>query len=337
MGGIGPRRRGMVLAAALVAVLAAAGCGGGSGGSDTAAEQPAAGAEGGADRAGPAGAADAQAGAGQPGKAEGGAPTDLRVDQRAIIYTGSMRVQVQDVDRAARDAIALTTTAGGFVGGDQRRSADGDATAELTLRVPAGKFTTVVDEIAKLGTRQRQEISTEDVTEETVDLDARITTQRARVENGRRLLARATSITDLVSLENELARREADLASLEAKKRRLADLTALSTITVSLVGPEARPVEEEEQVGFLAGLDAGWKVFLASLTVLLTVLGALLPWLVTVGVPVALLVWLLRRRPRPALVAATPATAAPAAVTPAAGNPAGVSSQPPVPGARSAP
>ncbi|NJP32750.1 DUF4349 domain-containing protein [Micromonospora thermarum] len=342
MGGIGPRRRGVVLAAALVAVLAAGGCGGGSGGNDsTAAEQPATGVEGGADRGGPA-AADAQAGAGRPGKAEGGAPADLRVDQRAIIYTGSMRVQVQDVDRAARDAIALTTTAGGFVGGDQRRSADGDATAELTLRVPAAKFTTVVDEIAKLGTRQRQEISTEDVTEETVDLDARIATQRARVENGRRLLARATSITDLVSLENELARREADLASLEAKKRRLADLTALSTITVSLVGPEARPVEEEERVGFLVGLDAGWKVFLASLTVLLTVLGALLPWLVTLGVPVGLLVWLLRRRrPRPALVAAppAPAPAAPAAATatPAAGSPAGVSSPPPVPGARSAP
>ncbi|QGN45466.1 DUF4349 domain-containing protein [Micromonospora sp. WMMC415] len=346
MGGIGPRRRGVVLAAALVAVLAAGGCGGGSGGHDSAAEQPVTGVEGGTDRGGPA-AADAQAGAGQPGTAAGGAPADLRVDQRAIVYTGSMRVQVQDVDRAARDAIALTTTAGGFVGGDQRRSADGDATAELTLRVPAAKFTTVVDEIAKLGTRQRQEISTEDVTEETVDLDARIATQRARVENGRRLLARATSITDLVSLENELARREADLASLEAKKRRLADLTALSTITVSLVGPEARPVDGEERVGFLAGLDAGWKVFLASLTVLLTVLGALLPWLVTVGVPVGLLVWLVRRRrPQPALVAAMPATATagPATATAApetagqgVGNPGGISSPPPVPGARSAP
>ena len=107
----------------------------------------------------------------------------------------------------------------------------------------------------KLGRQQSREIDTQDVTEETVDLDARITSQRARVESARRLLARATSITDLVSLENELGRREADLASLEAKKRRLADLTALSTITVSLAGPAAKATEEEAETGFLVGLQ----------------------------------------------------------------------------------
>jgi hypothetical protein len=155
----------------------------------------------------------------------------------------------------------------------------------------------VTDELAKLGRQQRREVSTQDVTEETVDLDARITSQRARVESARRLLARAQSISDLVSLENELARREADLASLEAKKRRLADLSALSTITVSLVGPDAPAVEDEEPAtGFVAGLRGGWTVFLASMTILLTVLGALLPWLVAFGVPLGLLWWSLRRR-----------------------------------------
>ena len=44
---------------------------------------------------------------------------------------------------------------------------------------------------------------------------------------------------DLVMLEKEVASREADLASLQAKKRRLADLTALSTITVTFLGPAA--------------------------------------------------------------------------------------------------
>ncbi|MFI7575136.1 DUF4349 domain-containing protein [Micromonospora sp. NPDC049497] len=324
MDGTGRRRRGVLLAAAgLAAVLAAAGCGasGGdeAGTNDSAARGPAAAPEG-ADLAG-----EAPAGAGQPaeGKAGAGAP-DLRVDKRSIVYTGSMRVQVRNVDQAARDAITLATTAGGFVGGDQRRSAGGDATADLTLRVPAAKFTGVVDELAKLGTRQQQEINTEDVTEETVDLDARITTQRARVDNARRLLSRATSIGDLVSLENELARREADLASLEAKKRRLADLTALSTITVSLVGPDARPIDDSDEAGFLVGLKGGWKVFLTSMTVLLTVLGAILPWLVTFGVPLGLLWWFARRRRqrRPALVA------------PAAPGPA-VATSPAVPGARS--
>ncbi|MET8467043.1 DUF4349 domain-containing protein, partial [Micromonospora zamorensis] len=264
-----------------------------------------------------AGEANRDAAAADAAGAAGAA--DLRVDQRAIIYTGTMRVQVDDVDAAARETTAIATRAGGFIGGDQRRSADADAVAELQLRVPAPKFAGVVEEIAKLGRQQNREINTQDVTEETVDLDARITSQRARVDSARRLLTRATSITDLVSLENELGRREADLASLEAKKRRLADLTALSTITVSLAGPAAKAADEKAETGFLVGLKGGWKAFVVSLTVLLTVLGALLPWLVALGVPLGVLLVVLRRRRKiPALVGP-------------------VSAPPPVPAARSAP
>ncbi|TNH28323.1 DUF4349 domain-containing protein [Micromonospora orduensis] len=304
------RRRGALLAATtLAAALAVTGCGAGDSGArdsaGSAAKAPAVNGEAGRDAA-----------AGAPGAAGAGAP-DLRVDQRAIIYTGAMRVQVDDVDAAAREVAAVATRAGGFVGGDQRRSAD--AVAELELRVPAATFTGVVEEIAKLGRQQSREISTQDVTEETVDLDARITSQRARVDSARRLLARATSIADLVSLENELGRREADLASLEAKKRRLADLTALSTITVALAGPAAKATEEKAETGFLVGLRGGWKAFVVSMTVLLTVLGALLPWLVALGVPLAVLLVVLRRRRR------SPALVAP------------VSAPPPVPAARSAP
>lgn len=322
------RRRGAALVAMLMGALLVSGCGAGTDenvgpgtGDDTAATE---------------------AGAGQPdGPAEGDAPSaDLRVDQRAIVYTGSMRVQVPDVEQAARQAIALTTTAGGFVGSDQRRSAAGNATAELTLRVPAANFATVVEQVAKLGKRQRQEISTEDVTEAVIDLDARITTQRARVENARRLLGEAQSISDLVSLENELARREADLASLEAKQRRLADLTALSSITVLLVGPDATTEDDTSAFGFVAGLKGGWKVFLISWTVLLTVLGAVLPWLLLVGVPLGTLVWSLRRRrPRPALVAPPANSTGRGPGDPTGGGvaPPAVSPPPQAPGARSAP
>ncbi|MDG4779157.1 DUF4349 domain-containing protein [Micromonospora sp. WMMD961] len=288
------RGRGTALAVAvLAAALVLTGCSASdSGAQDTAgsaAEAPAVADVGEAGRDAAKGGTQEAAGAGAP---------DLRVDQRAIIYTGTMRVQVDDVDVAARETVAVATRAGGFVGGDQRRSADEDAVAELQLRVPAPKFAGVVEEISKLGTQQSREIDTQDVTEETVDLDARITSQRARVDSARRLLSRATTITDLVTLENELGRREADLASLEAKKRRLADLTALSTITVSLAGPATKKAtEEKSETGFLVGLKGGWKAFVASLTVLLTVLGALLPWL-ALGVPVAVLLLVLRRRKR---------------------------------------
>ncbi|MER5700728.1 DUF4349 domain-containing protein [Micromonospora sp. NPDC002296] len=307
------RARGALLTAVgLAALLAVGGCGGLSGGhssEDSAASAP--------EKAAPAGAEPAEAGGAKAG-AGAGAP-DLRVDQRSIIYTGNIRVRVDDVDAAARSAVTAATAVGGFVGGDERSSTGDNARAELELRVPAARFTTVVEDLAKLGRQERRSIRTEDVTEETVDLDARIITQRARVESGRKLLARASSIDDLVRLEGEVARREADLASLEAKKRRLADLTALSTITLTLVGSDADTSSDEEKdgTGFLVGLRGGWDAFVVSLGVLLTVLGALLPFAVALGVPVALLVAVLRRRRR------RPAPA--------------LSESPPVPAARSAP
>lgn len=327
--GRGKRRRGTLLAVCgLAAVLVTAGCGadGGNSASDSG-RAPAAG-----------GAADAGAGA-APEKAApaatGSGGADLRVDQRSIIYTGTMQVRVQDVDRAARDATDRVRAAGGFVGGDQRSSESSDARAELTLRVPADRFTTLIDQLAGLGKQERREIHTQDVTEETVDLDARIATQRARVDSARKLLARATTINELVTLENEVGRREADLASLEAKKRRLADLTALSTITVTFLGPDETTADEGPALGFLVGLKGGWDVFVTTFFVLLTVLGALLPFALVIGVPVVLLVRRARRRR-----ARRGPPAGPAPMVPGPAGPVGgpvPSGPPPVPATRSAP
>jgi hypothetical protein len=248
--------------------------------------------------------------------ADAGAPVKFRLEERAIIYTGSITVRVKDVTAAAAQATSIATGSGGFVGGDKRSSTDAYAEATIVLRVPAPRFGAVVDQIAKLGDQQQRDINTEDVTEEALDLDARISSQRARVDSGRRLLAQAKTLGELVMLEGELAKREADLASLEAKKRRMDDLTALSTITVTLLAPQAEaPVEEDEtEIGFLTGLKGGWTALVGSLMVLLTVLGALLPWLIALGLPVLGALWLARRlrRDRPRAVPPAPPAAAPA-------------------------
>lgn len=303
------------IGAVLMCGVFLAGCGGGGDDAQSSAD-------GGA--ANPAAAPAAPNEAGGAGKDQNAKAPDLRVDQRAIVYTGSITVRVKDVNVAAARAIGFAGAAGGFVGSDNRNSGSGSDDASLTLRVPADKFAAVVDQLAGLGDEETRGISTEDVTEETVDLDARITVQQARVDSGRRLLANAKTLNDLVMLENEVATRESDLASLQAKKRRLADLTALSTITVVLLDPDAElAAGDDGPPGFLAGLKGGWDALLASLAVLVTVLGAILPWLVAFGLPIWGLIWLYRRfgrRRRPAVVPPIPAYAG---LTPSPPAPAG--------------
>ena len=102
-----------------------------------------------------------------------------------------------------------------------------------------------------------------------------------------------------------------------AQKRKLDDLTTLSTITVVLLGPQAaaeKPARPE--TGFLAGLKGGWRAFVASMVVLLTILGALLPWFLAIGVPVFAALWFIRRarrRPVRAPLPPEPAAEAPPA------------------------
>jgi hypothetical protein len=166
-------------------------------------------------------------------------------------------------------------------------------------------------------------VSTQDVTQQVIDVQSRLKTQQASVDRVRALLAQATTIAQIVSIESELTQREADLESMEAQLRGLADLTSLSTITVTLLGPDAKvvPKPKPKSGGFFGGLKAGWHTFLDSLKVLLTVIGAILPFAIVIGVPVWAVVWFTRRR-RPTAAAATGSTTTPPAASPKADPPA---------------
>ena len=237
---------------------------------------------------------------------------NVKAEERALIYTGQIYVEVDDVGAKADQAAGIATSLGGTIGGDQRALNGDQSSAQIVLRVPSDKFDEALNQLARLGTEESRSKQTEDVTEQVVDLEARLATQRASVDRVRALLAQATTIGEVVSIESELTRREAELASLEQRRERLAGLVALSTITAYLHGPDAEVVPDEPDTGFLAGLKSGWRAFLESVKILLTVAGWLLPWAIAIFVPIWLLIWFLRRR-RPARVTA-PATAAPAPV-----------------------
>src|SRR6185369_11641298 len=134
--------------------------------------------------------------------------------QRQIIYSANVSVTVPDVNKAADDATAAARDAGGSVSADQRTLDNDRSIATLTLRVPSTAFTSTVERVSKLCTELSRSVQSQDVTENLIDVDARIATQRASVDRVRALLAEAKTIGEVVSIESELTRREADLDSL---------------------------------------------------------------------------------------------------------------------------
>lgn len=279
----------------LIGVMTLAGCGGTPESADRGSE----------------GEAGAPAGGGQQ---QPGEPPKLDVGEPAkdVVHTGELRLRVKRLDQAADQAAAIAEGADGFVGGDERESEDGTASATLTLRIPAKDFTASVSTIAKLGKELGRKIRSENVSDAVIDLDSRIAGQRASVKRIRALLDRAQSLGEISTVEQELTKRESELASLEARKRDLADRVAYSTLTVRMSTPAAPPRKvEPAEIGFLPGLTAGWEAYRVTVQVLLTMVGAALPFLVTLAVPVVALVWLLRRRARSRSFSGTPSAPMP--------------------------
>lgn len=264
---------------ALLAALALAGCSGGDdsssdsagGSSDEAAADAA------PEAAPPAAPEDGEAGA---APAEGGVIATIAnaVEGRSIIYTIELSIDTEDVVDAANRATAVATTAGGFVASEQ---VDGDRMAVLTLKIPSDGHQQAVSELETLGDVNSRDRGTEDVTQEVVDVASRIESQRASIARIRALLADATQLADVVSIESELATREADLDALLSRQEQLAGLTSMATVTLHLYekGEEAPPQEEDDDDrGFLAGLAGGWDAFVTVGGGFLTALGAVLPF-----------------------------------------------------------
>ena len=326
-----PARRLSTAAAALaLAATALAACGGGedSGTSDSAGgsvSQSEDRAVGGDDAGAPAAAPGEAAGADTPAKV-GQAPGAVApgavapaVFDRKLARRADISITVEDVDAAASRVRSIAAAAKGIVLAEAISSEpdlpDHGGFSTITISVPTDALDATLDELAGLGTVHSRNVSTDDVTAQYVDTESRVETMQASVDRVRALMSQATKLADIAALEAELSRRQADLEATQTQLAALEDAVALAPVEVRLSTDADVLAQAEDDTGFLAGLTAGWAAFTASVSVVLTVLGASLPFavlLALVAVPVVL--WLRRRGPQ-APVAPAPTVQPP---TPAA-------------------
>ncbi|MFF0561110.1 DUF4349 domain-containing protein [Streptomyces sp. NPDC004266] len=328
----------------LAASLVLTGCGAGAtetasdGKGGMAAARPAdAGAEGAADRS----AAEGSAGA-------AGKPAPKPAAGQHVIRTASLSVEVKDAAKALVTARRVATDAGGHVESEStERVDDAYLASQIVLRVPQERYDSVLTELAGTGKLLDRKADAKDVTDQVVDVESRIATQRASVARVRALMGRAEKLSDVVTLEGELSRRQADLEALLAQQSSLRDRTTMATITLRLSEKEEPPAEEREEgrPGFGDALSGGWNALAGAAAWIGIVLTALAPWLAVALV--ALVLWRrlvrprLAARPRPTASAPalpdTPRNAAGAPVAPAAPEPGSAAGDPVPPRPRESP
>lgn len=207
------------------------------------------------------------------------------VDQQ-VIQTANVSLEVDDVDQAVNGVEAQVAQLGGTVQNRSINNYDDDASAYMTIRIPAQELNDFLDGLPALGRVINSTVDAQDVTLEVIDLEAQISTLEASIERLRDLQGQATSVADLVAVESELATRQSELASLTARRDYLANQVDLSTVYLSMdqiaTGAALRP-------DFLGGLQRGWDALLTLGAGLITGAGFLLP-LAIVGAAIAVVI-----------------------------------------------
>lgn len=223
-----------------------------------------------------------------------------------IVKNGDLSVQVRrgSFDSAWNRAFGVATRFGGYVLSSSRgrqdpaaeeKADDSPQFGDITIRVPAGKYETALVELRRLGKVTGDVSSSEDVTQEFVDLEGRLRNARAQEAVLLKLMARATSIEDTIAVQGQLSQVQLQIEEITGRLRYLRSQTDLSTITLHVAEPGAAAAPGEGP-----SLSQAWETAIEGLQRIgaAVMIGGL--WLAPFALLAAVVLGWRRRGARPA-------------------------------------
>lgn len=234
--------------------------------------------------------------AGQAGEA---AP---QTADRKIVYVAELKLITPEFSQIESAIPELVKKHRGYLSdANVDRTSGQRRTGRWVVRVPVEEFDALMNEAAELGVPESRRQNAEDVTEQYIDLEARIANAKGlEVRIVKLLEARAGELKHVIEVERELARVRGEIEQMEGRLRFLANRAALATVTILV--REERDYKPPQAPTYLARLGDGWDRSLGALVSLgqdLTIAAvSATPWLMTLGVVVTPVGLLLRRRQR---------------------------------------
>jgi len=150
---------------------------------------------------------------------------------RMLIRRAWLAIEVSSVSNAVCKVTDVAKQSGGYI--ENQFDSEEDQ-ASITLRVPVKSLKPAMSALEAIGKVTRREVSSEDVTEQYVDIDARLKTMVALRDRLRALLDKAQNVKDVLAIEKELGRIQADIDSMQARLKALKGRADLASINVSI-------------------------------------------------------------------------------------------------------
>jgi hypothetical protein len=223
--------------------------------------------------------------------------------ERMIIWNANISLTVDDTQSKIEAVQAIAQELGGFTVASEAWQSNDQLYAQLTIRVPAERFEDAMGRLRDLAiTVNRESASSEDVTEQYVDLESRLRHLEAKEAQLLEFLDGAEDTESVLAVYEQLSLTQAEIEQVKGRMRYLQTLSALATIVVEIYPEEMEPPVVEQ----------GWKpgrtlrdaaralvnTLEAVADLLIWAVIYLLPILVFVAIPVVVIVWLVRRRRR---------------------------------------
>ncbi|MFZ4660175.1 MAG: DUF4349 domain-containing protein [Caldilineaceae bacterium] len=226
--------------------------------------------------------------------------TSSVLDSRKIIRNAYLRIEAEDVVSALNTATRLSEQVGGYIVTVRTWRAGDLPYATLSFAVPVERFEEALTQTRTLGEVQDENVTSQDVTGQFVDLEARIANLEATAARIRSFLADTKKVEEALNVNRELSNVESELEILKGQRNTLAQQTSFSTVTI-----EFFPVPPVVTTGEVLETVQSWspvRTFNDALDVLLTLARTgidLAIWVLTIGLPsllvLSLLWWIVRR------------------------------------------
>src|SRR6266850_3701739 len=232
-----------------------------------------------------------------------GIPTVVVSGDRNLILTAKIDMRTKDPWATSDRAQAIAAGLGGDVLNLSQSGTADSRSASLTIRVPSSRFGDALQQLKSLeGEVQTSGVSAQDVTDQFVDLQARLTAKQAEEQRYLAILARANTIDEILKVDASLGNVRTQIEQLTAQINSIKNRTEFSTISMSISTLSAFPGDTTTKVWdpaktvgrALAALGAMMQVF-ADVVIWLVVFG----WLPLLAAAVLIFAARMRRPASP--------------------------------------
>lgn len=161
--------------------------------------------------------------------------TDIANYDPTKIHTGSITIEVNSVEDNIRLIENITEQEQGYIEYLNSYGTDYNQNANLTIRIPQKRFDTIMFKLDTIGIVLNKSIGSEDVSEQLIDLNARLKSYTREEQNLLKLLDKSTTISDIVAIERELSRIRSEIESIEGRLKYYDGKIEMSTININLI------------------------------------------------------------------------------------------------------